>query len=165
MKKIVILLLLISFTGIAQGNFKVENGMLVWEKTFSANDPDIVALLEKEPDLKVLSFMDNVYKGSCNDIKYDCEGGSGLMKNNCKFDFLIIVNQDGYTVKVKNIKILEKYGPMQARTIANPCEKYFVDENVIRKSEKYNADIYCFDSYLESAFSILPKSQNSITSN
>ncbi|WP_297332969.1 hypothetical protein, partial [Flavobacterium sp.] len=138
MKKIFILVLLTSFAGTAQSNFKVENGQLVWEKTFSAVNPDIVAVLEREPNLKVSSFMDNVYKGSCNDWKGDCDSGSGLMKNNCKFDFLIIVNPDGYTVKVKNVKILEKYGPMQARTIANPCEKYFVEGNSIRNSDKYN---------------------------
>lgn len=165
MKKIFILLLLIGFKGIAQSNFKVENGILVWEKTFSAVNPDVVAVLEKEPKLKVSSFMDNVYKGSCSDLKSDCDGGSGLMKNDCKFDFLIIVNPDGYTVKVKNIKILEKYGPMQARTIANPCEKYFVEGSAIRNSEKYNPDIYCLENYLASAFSNISNNENAITSN
>lgn len=164
MKKLFLLFVMSSFATFAQG-FQAEGNNLVWEKHFTANNADIVALLEQEPNLNVNSFMDNVYKGTGDEIRNTCQGGSGLMKNNCKFDFLIIVEPDGYIVKVKNIKILEKYGPMQARTRANPCEKYYMDGNTIREGERSTGDLGCLDSYLTSVFSISPTAGSALTLN
>lgn len=166
MKKL-LLTLLFAGAAFAQDGFKSNNGNLVWERTFQANNANIVALLEKEPNLKVGTFMDNVFKGSGNEIKNTCDGGSGLMKNNCKFDFLIIVNPDSYTVKVTNLKFLEKYGPMQTRIMANPCEKYYVYNGAVKSDDKTKGDFDCLNNYLSSVFSADPitSTGNALTSN
>lgn len=166
MKKLLLTLL---FTGaaFAQDGFKSNNGNLVWERTFPADNANIVALLEKEPNLKVGTFMDNVFKGRGNEIKNTCDGGSGLMKNNTKFDFLIIVNPDSYTVKVTNLKFLEKFGPMQTRVVANPSEKYYVYNGAVKNDDKTKGDFNCLDNYLSSVFSSEPVTTtgNALTSN
>lgn len=155
MKKLLITLLFsIPVISLAQSGFHASSGNIVWERTFPADNANIVALLDKQPNLKVATFMDNVYKGSGDQIRNTCESGSGLMKNDCKFDFLIIVNPDSYVVKVTNLKILEKYGPMQARTVANPCEKYYMSDNTLRTDDRANNDLGCLDNYLSSVFSI-----------
>ena len=87
------------------------------------------------------------------------------MKNDCKFDFIIMVNPDYYVVKVTNLKILEKFGPMQARTVANPCEKYFLNKQGLKNDDKTSTDLGCLDSYLSSVFSMSGTAGEALTSN
>ncbi|OYQ36318.1 hypothetical protein CHU92_09870 [Flavobacterium cyanobacteriorum] len=153
MKKILIMLLS-AITALAQNDFKVAGQEISWEKSFPADDTNIVALLEKQPGLKVVSFTDNVYKGHGSLTKNNCESGSGLMRNNCNFNFLIMVNPDSYVVKVTNLQVLEKFGPMKAKTVASPCEKYFLGKEGLKKDEKTIADLNCLDNYLTDIFAI-----------
>lgn len=155
MKKILITLLF-SIPVFAQDGFKAEDNSIVWEKSFTAQNANIVPVLEREPGLEVGGFMDNVFKGYGNNISCNCNEGSGLMKNNLKFEYIIMVNPDYYVVKVKNIKIIEKYGPMQARVIANSFEKYFLDETALRTDAKSQTDINCLNKYLTGIFSLEP---------
>ncbi len=153
MKKL-LLTLLFSVPVLAQDGFKTGATGIVWERSFPADDANIVALLDKQPNLKVASFIDNIYKGKAEKIKNNCESGSGLMKYDCKFDFVIMVNPDYYVVKVTNFKILEKFGPMQAKTVANPCEKHYLYNGAIKTDEKTQGDLSCIDNYLSSVFSV-----------
>ncbi|RZJ71656.1 MAG: hypothetical protein EOO45_11645 [Flavobacterium sp.] len=147
-------------------SFKSEGETLVWERTFPADNANIVALLEGQPNLKVNSFMDNVYKGTGNEIKNTCDGGSGLTKNDCKFDFIILVNPDHYVVKVKNMKVLEKFGPMQTRTVANRFEKYYMDGSKVKADDRAAADLGCMENFLDSVFSTgITSSGGALTSN
>lgn len=163
MKKLLFTLLL-STPVFAQDGFRANGPAIVWERSFPADDTNIVALLDKQPNLKVASFMDNMYKGKGIDIQNTCEDGSGLMKNNCKFDFVILVNPDSYVVKVTNLKIIEKFGPMQAKTVANPCEKYLMYNKALKTDDKSSADLNCLDSYLSGVFSVSGTS-TALTSN
>jgi hypothetical protein len=153
MKKL-LLIVLFSIPAMAQDGFKAQGREIIWEKTFPVNNADVVALLDRQPELKVSSFIDNAYKGSVREISNTCEGGSGLMKNNCKFDFIVLVNPDHYVVVVRNLKLLEKYGPMQARTIANRCEKYFLYNRALKDDEKSVNDLSCLDNFLTGIFSV-----------
>lgn len=155
MKKF-ILLLLFTLPALAQNGFKTEGNALVWERVFPANNTDITAVLNRDPNLKVASFMDNVYKGIGFDIKNTCEGETALMKSNCKFQFLIMVNPDSYVVKIRDIKFLEKYGPMQARIMANASEKYFMEGSKLKTDATTQGNMACVDRFLTSLFSPAP---------
>lgn len=164
MKKLLITLLF-SVPVLAQDGFRANGQRIVWEKTFPAENANIVALLDKQPNLKVASFIDNIYKGKAEKITNTCESGSALMKNDCKFDFVIVVNLDSYVVKVTNFKILEKFGPMQAKTMANPCEKHYLYNGALKSDDKTQADLNCIDTYLTGVFSIGSATGTAITSN
>ncbi|PHK35429.1 hypothetical protein VF13_37545 [Nostoc linckia z16] len=164
MKKI-ILSLLFSIPVFAQDGFKVENNELVWEKTFEANNANIVSVLDRHPELAVSGFIDNAYKGAAKEIANTCQGGSALMKNNVKFDFIILVNPDYYVVRLKNLKVLEKYGPMQTRIIANRMDQYFTSNGVLRTDDKAFGDMQCMDSFLSGVFGIISSQGGALTSN
>ncbi|KGO92400.1 hypothetical protein [Flavobacterium subsaxonicum] len=166
MKKI-LLLLLVTLPALAQNGFKVEGNALVWERVFPAANSDIAAVLSRDPNLKVASFMDNVYKGLGFDIKNTCNGETALMKSNVKFQFLIMVNHDSYVVKLREVKFLEKYGPMQARTRANAYEQYFLDGTKIKDDATTQQNMTCLDTFLTSLFSPAPATTESkaMTSN
>ena len=167
MKKLFLTLLFsIPVLASAQPGFRSVKGNMVWERSFPADNTNIVALLDKQPNLKVGTFMDNVYKGSAAPAKNTCQSGSGLMKNDCKYDFIIIVNPDSYVVKVTNLKMLEKFGPMGAKIIANPCEKHYVYNGALKSDEKSVGDLGCLDNYLSSIFSGTTTSTgNALTAN
>lgn len=164
MKKL-IMLLLISTSAFSQGGFSTEGKSIVWERIFPADNANIVPILERYPNLEVTGFSENVFQGNTAEIKNTCQGGSGLMKNNCKFDFVIMVNPDHYVVRISNLKIIEKYGPMQARVMANSCEKYFLDESKLKSDSRTLTDMGCLDSFLTSVFSLSGTSSGALTSN
>ncbi len=151
MKKL-LLSLLFAVPTFAQSGFQSVDGMLVWERSFPIKSVDVTAFLNQEPNLKVVTFAENVFNGVGNEIRVGCEAGSGLLKNNCKFDFIIEVHPDKYNVKVTNLKIIEKYGPMQARIMANNSEKYFVDNSNIKNDNRTLTDINCLDNMLVDIF-------------
>lgn len=152
MKKLV-LFMLFTLPVMAQTSFKSEKGNIVWEHTYDVANADVIAMVDKDPNLKISSFVENVYKGSGNEVKNRSQGGSALMKNNCKFEFTVIVNPDSYTVIVKDLKIIEKYGPMGSRIMANPCEKYFANDKGLRSDDKAATDLACLDKYFTALFS------------
>ncbi len=152
MKKI---LLLLMFTAplMAQHNFKVENGCIVWERFFNNPNTDIKALIAANSDLALTSGKDNTYTGYGEQVPNTCSGGSVLMKCNTDFNFTIMAVADGYMVKVKEFMFLEKYGPMQMRTVPNSLAKYYLERGKIRGSEKTQTDLACIDSFLTGVFS------------
>ena len=157
MKKL--LLLLFCLPALAQTGFKSDETGLVWQGVFSAENANIAAVLDKDPNLKVGGFLDNMYKGMGDEIQNTCEGGTGLMKNKIKFDFIILSDPNGYVVKVRNLKIIEKYGPMQARTMANPSEKYFMDGNTIKTDNTSQANMACLNNFFTALFSPQPEAK------
>jgi hypothetical protein len=156
----VLLALLFSLPVFAQDGFRGEKGNLVWERVIPVENANIVAILDAHPNLKVASFMENVYKGSSEETKITSTSGSALIKNNCKYDFLIMVNPDSYVVKVTNIKFVEKYGPMQTRIIANRAEKYFMNDTALRADDKSKTDLTSMDTYFSGMFSAGPAVSN-----
>jgi len=165
MKKL-LLLLLLSFPVFAQNGFKADAGNVVWERSFNADNANIIAILDRNPDLKVGAFMDNLYKGFGVDVQNTCNGGTPLMKNNLKFEFVILLTPGSYVVKIRNIRILEKYGPMQAKTVANRCEKYFMAGTKLSTEPNASSNMACLDRFLTGLFSPLPEtSGKAITSN
>jgi len=155
MKKL-ILLLLCSLPALAQNGFKIEDNILIWERAYSADNVDIASVLDKNPNLKTGSFMDNFYKGMGVDIKNTCNSQNGLMKNNVKFQFVVMTSPTGYVVKVKDLKFLEKYGPMQARIRANAWEQYFVDGTNLKSDATSVENMGCMDNFLSSLFAPAP---------
>ena len=164
MKKL--LLLLVCLPALAQNGFKSDDTGMVWQGVYSAENANIAAVLDKDPNLQVGGFFDNMYKGIGNQIQNTCEGGTGLMKNRIKFEFIVLTDPNGYVVKVRNIKILEKYGPMQTRTVANPAEKYFMEGKVIKTDATSQENMACLNNFLTGLFSPQPQSTGTaLTSN
>lgn len=151
--KTLLLSLLFCLPVLAQTGFKTEGNDVIWQGVYSTENANIVSVLDKEPNLKVGGFMDNMYKGMGEDVQNTCNGGTGLMKNKIKFDFVILVDPAGYVVKVRNIKILEKYGPMQAKTMANKAEKYFMAGNKLSTQPNASENMACMDSFFAGLFS------------
>lgn len=164
MKKL-IFTLLFSIPVLAQHGFRAENGTIIWEKSFPVGNANVMALIEAQKAMTIGLFMDNVVKGDAMDMKIEGDGGSGLMKNNCKFDFFIAVESDHYTVRVKNFKFLEKMGPMQMRTVANSWEKYFLDERKIRPTPITQGNLQFLDNFLTGVFTGTITSSGAITAN
>jgi hypothetical protein len=166
MKKL-ILSLLFCLPVFAQTGFKTEGNEVIWQGVFSTETANIVSVLDKEPNLKVGAFIDNMYKGAGEDVQNTCNGGTALMKNKIKFDFVILVDPAGYVVKVRNIKVLEKFGPMQARIMANKVEKYFMAGNKLSDQPNASQNMACMDRFFAGLFSTeTPQSdQPVITSN
>jgi hypothetical protein len=150
MKKL--LLLLFCLPALAQSGFKADGKDIIWQKSFSAENANIVAMLDRTPNLKVAGFMDNLYRGKALEIKNTCEGGTGLMENPVKFEFTVLTDPAGYVVKVRNLKIIEKYGPMQAKTMANPAEKYFMDGETVKTDGIAQQNMECLDNFFTAMF-------------
>lgn len=152
MKKI-FLLLLIAAPAMAQQNFKVEKGCIVWEHFFSSSNTDIKALVAANEKLSLTSSDTNVFIGVGESVPNTCGSGSALMKCDTNFSFTIMAVTDGYMVKVTNFFFLEKYGPMQMRTVPNSLAKYYLEYGKIRNSEKTQNDLACVDRFLTGVFS------------
>jgi len=144
--------LLFALPVMAQDGFKNEGGNLVWQHTYPAT-VNVQALLDSNPDLQVVTFINDVHKGAAEKINNTCEQGSATMRNDCKFDFEVRRYNNNYVVTVTNLRIIEVMGPMQARTLANRCEKYFVDASrKIKKDQRTQNDMSCVDSFLTGIF-------------
>ncbi|MCW4467418.1 hypothetical protein OGH69_00425 [Flavobacterium sp. MFBS3-15] len=144
--------LLFSLPLMAQHNFRAEDGNIVWEKAFPVNNVNVVAMIESHPELTVDAYMDNLVQGGAKEMAITGEGGSGLMQNNCKFDYVIVMENGQYIVKVKDFKFLEKMGPMQMRTVASSWEKYFMDERKIRPTPITQGNLQHLDNFLTGIF-------------
>lgn len=152
MKKL-IFTLLFSLPLMAQHSFRADDGSIVWEKSFPVSNVNVVALIESNPELSVDAYMDNVVKGGAKEMVITGEGGSGLMQNNCKFDYVILLEDGHYIVKVKDFKFLEKMGPMKMRTMVSSCEKYFMDDRKIRPTPITQGNLDYLDNFLTGVFS------------
>ena len=165
MKKL-ILTLLFSLPVLAQHGFRAENGNIIWEKSFPVGSVNVAALLKAQPALKTDIFTDNECKGSANDIKIEGNGGSAMMKNNCKFDFDIAIEGNSYIVKIHNMKFLERVGPMQLRTIISSFEKYFMDERKLRPTPVTQSNLAYLDNFFTGIFTgTVISSSEALTSN
>jgi len=150
----------------AQTGFKIQGNDIIWQGVFSTENGNILAILDREPNLKIGTFMDSMYKGEADEVQNTCDGGTGLMKNKIKFDFVILEDPAGYVVKVKNLRIIEKYGPMQSRTIAKPCERYFMADGKINTQPNASENMACLDRFFSGLFGIQPESVGTaLTSN
>ncbi|WP_154652567.1 hypothetical protein [Flavobacterium rivuli] len=164
--KTLLLSLLLCFPVMAQTGFKTEGNNIIWQGVFSTENANILAVLDRDPNLKISNFMDSMYKGQADDVQNTCNGGTGIMKNKIKFDFVILQDPAGYVVKVRNLRIIEKFGPMQAKTIAKRCEKYFMDNGQLNTQPNAAENMACMDSFFSNLFGIQPAVSNtSITSN
>jgi len=166
MKKI-LLLLLFTAPVMAQNGFKMEDGSIVWERFYNAPTADIKALIATNEKLSITSDADDTYMGVGEAVKNTCASGSVLMKCDTNFSFTIMKVADGYLVKVKDFRFLEKYGPMQLRIIPNSLEKYYLEYGKIRTTPKTQTDLACVDSFLSGVFSghAMPSESPALTSN
>lgn len=151
--KTLLFTLLFSLPLLAQHSFRTENGNIMWEKAFPVTNVNLVAMVEAQPGFTIDAYMDNLLKGTAKDMAITGEGGSALMKNNCKFEYVIVLEEGQYVVKVKDFKFLEKIGPMQMRTVVNSCEKYFMDQNKIRPTPITQGHLEYLDNFLTGIFS------------
>jgi len=152
MKKL-LLSLLFALPAMAQDGFRNENGSLVWERIYPAGT-NMGAALEGTRGIQITTFFNNTYTGMGDEVQNTCRNGTPLMKNNCKFDFVVKQQDGSYIVTVTNLRIIERLGPLQARIMANRAEKYFVDANLkVRDDGRTKTDLMCLDSFLDSIFS------------
>jgi hypothetical protein len=164
MKKI-LLLLLISVPALAQDGFKTVDGKVVWERIFSSST-DVNALIAANEKLEILASQDNIYKGVGEGVKQTSPSGSLRMNCETSFEFTITVAPEGYLVRVTDFMFLEKYGPMQMRTVPNSLEKYYTEYGKIRDSAKTQTDLGFVDTFLTGVFSNQPVQEpESITYN
>ncbi len=152
MKKL-LLLLLITVPAMAQDGFKTENGCIVWQHFFNMPNTDIKALIAANEKLSLTSDAESMYTGTGIEVKNTCAAGSVLMKCDTNFSFTIMAVADGYLVKVTDFMFLEKYGPMQMRTVPNSLAKYYLERGKIRNTPKTQTDLACVDSFLTGVFS------------
>ncbi|MDV6167918.1 hypothetical protein R1T16_05745 [Flavobacterium sp. DG1-102-2] len=144
--------LLFALPVMAQDGFRNENGKLIWQHTYPAAT-NMQAQLDGNPELQINTFVNDVHTGSADKIKNTCQEGSPVMRNDCKFDFEVRKDNGNYVVTVTNLKIIEVMGPMQARTVVNRCEKYFVDATLkVKKDPRTQKDMGCADSFLTEVF-------------
>jgi hypothetical protein len=144
--------LLFALPVMAQDGFKNEGGNLVWQHTYPSA-ANMQATIESNPDLQVAAFVNDIYTGSAEKIKNTCDQGSPTMRNNFTFDFEVKKDNNNYVVTVSNLRIIEVFGPMQARTVASRCEKYFVDAGLkVKKDARTQKDMGCVDSFLTGIF-------------
>lgn len=152
MKKL-LLSLLFTLPALAQDGFRNESGSLVWERVYPAGT-NMAAVMEGTQGIQVASYLNNTYTGMGDEVKNTCNNGTPLMKNNCKFDFVVKQQDGNYIVTVTNLRIIEKLGPMKARIMANRAEKYFVDASLkVRNDSRTKTDMMCLDSFLDNIFS------------
>ena len=152
MKK-VLLSLLFALPAMGQNGFRTEGNALVWERVYPAAGNNLTAILNSRPDLQVDAHLGNTFTGRGEDIQNTtCASQSALLRNNCKFDFTVQLNDGNYVVRVSNLKIIEKLGPMQARIVANRCEKYFMSAQGLRKDTRTSSDMACMDDFLSGLF-------------
>jgi hypothetical protein len=152
MKKL-LFILLFSAPVIAQDGFRNEHGNLTWERTFPASI-NMTAALESQPGILITTNLGNSYTGMGDGVQNTCDSGTALMKNKCKFEFSVRKENGNYIVTVTNLKIIEKFGPLQARIIASRAEKYFVNADLkIKKDVRTQNDMGCLDNFLTTVFS------------
>lgn len=152
MKKL-LLSLLFALPVMAQDGFRNENGNLIWEHSFPATT-NVAATVEGQPDLMLEAMINGVQTGAAEKIKNTCPEGSATMRNDLKFNFKVKNDNGNYIVTVTDIKVIEVMGPMQARTIVNRCEKYFVDAALkVKKDPRSQKDMNCLDNFLTGVFS------------
>ena len=165
MKKL-LLSLLFCIPVFAQTGFKAEANEIIWEGVFNQENANVVTLLDRDPNLKVTTFIDNTYKGKADDVQNTCNGGTGLMKNKVKFEFVVIQDPEGYVVRVSKLKIIEKFGPLQSKTVANRCEKYFLIDNTLNPEPNATENMACLDRFFTGLFGTQPSAgETAITSN
>ncbi|MES2484742.1 MAG: hypothetical protein V4581_02185 [Bacteroidota bacterium] len=166
MKKILLLLL---FTApiMAQNGFKMEDGSIVWERFYNAPNTDIKSLIATNEKLSLISDAEDTYIGVGEGVHNTCASGSVLMKCDTNFSFIIMKVADGYLVKVKDFRFLEKYGPMQLRIIPTSLEKYYLEYGKIRTTPKTQTDLACVENFLAGVFSgkTVPAESPALTSN
>ena len=151
MKKL-LLSLLFTLPALAQDGFRNERGNLVWQRLYPATT-NIDAALQHTQGIEIDMAGNNTYIGRGNEVTNTCQGGTPLMKNKCKFDFTVKLEEGNYVVTITNIRIIEKMGPMQARIFANRAEKYFVNADLkIRKDPRTQTDMACMDNFLSGIF-------------
>jgi len=164
--KTLLLSLIFSLPALAQTGFKIEGNDIIWQGVFSTEDANILSVLDRDPNLKITNFMDSMYKGQADEVQNTCNGGTALMNNKIKFDFVILQDPAGYVVKVRNLRIIEKFGPMQATTIAKRCEKYFLANGKISTQPNASENMACMDRFFTGLFGTQPKvNEKAITSN
>jgi hypothetical protein len=165
MKKL-ILTLLFSLPVLAQHGFRAENGNIIWEKSFPVGSVNVAVLLKAQPALDTDIFTDNECKGSAMDMKIEGDGGTAMMRNNCKFDFDIAIEGNSYVVRIRNMKFLERVGPMQLRTIVSSFEKYFMDERKLRPTPITQGNLAYLDNFFTGIFTgTVISSSEALTSN
>lgn len=164
MKKL-LLLLLLTAPVMAQDGFKTENGCIVWQRFFNATNADIKAIIAGNEKLSLTSDSGTVYTGVGESVANTSSGGSVLMKCDTNFSFTIMAVTDGYMVKVTNFMFLEKYGPMQIRTVPNSLAKYYMERGKIRDTPKTQTDLACVDRFLTGVFSPGYDHSSTLTSN
>ncbi|KOS06235.1 hypothetical protein AM493_09480 [Flavobacterium akiainvivens] len=152
MKKL-LLLLLVTAPVMAQHGFKMENGNVVWERFYSIPQNDIKAMVSANEQLSLSSAEEATYTGRGAEVQNTCSSGSTLMKCPVDFTFTIMTVADGYFVRVENFMFLEKYGPMQMRTVPTGLGKHYVERGKIRTTDKANTELACVDSFLSGVFS------------
>jgi len=154
-----LLLLLFTLPALAQNGFKMQNGSMVWERTFPAGT-EIRTIIEKQDKLKLLSTEETSFNGKAEAIKNNTGTESVRLKCDANFDFTVTVMPQGYLVRVTNFNFLEKYGPMQLRIVPGSLEKYYVEYGKIRNSPKTQNDLNYVDSFLTGVFTEQPTEQD-----
>jgi hypothetical protein len=149
--KTIILFLLFAVPVLAQNGFRTEKGKIIWEHTYDEN-ANIETLIKGQEKLSLLLVEGNVYDGIADAIKSTVDANSVRLASDANFSFTITKIDGGYKVRVYNYVFLEKYGPMQMRTVPNAIEKYYLEYGKIRNSDKTKTDLGYLDGFLTGAF-------------
>jgi len=156
--KKMIVVLLVTVPSMAQTNFRMEKGSVIWEHTLPIGT-NMKAIIDSQAKLTISAFDDTSYRGKADAVKNTTDANSVRLKCDASFDFIVTMTPEGYKVKVTNFMFVEKYGPMQLRIVPGSLEKYYVEYGKIRNSPKTQTDLSYVDSFLTGVFTIQAPAQ------
>lgn len=151
MKKLILLILMfVSLSGMCQVNsFMISNDKLIWENVFISSEANIPNTISRHVRLKITSSDGTIYKGTGTDIKNTCPGTSDFMKDgfSFSFNFEIELSEGKYRVTISNLVFSKSNKKTEA-------EKYFIENGLLKKDGKIEADLTCLDNYFNKIFTV-----------
>lgn len=160
MRNFIYILFVVGFSLKAQdrGNFKVENGQIVWQKIYhtSLSEDQIKKAIQADP---ILNPMAADLSGTSNPVKVDCNKSLPIyMDGQVQYFGRIEVKEGRYRITVSNINIIPSMtiSFMGARSGENPTplETYQIrtrDQQLKNNSLATNT-IGCLDAYFWKTF-------------
>lgn len=148
MNKIVVtflLLITISAYGQATG-FSLLNERLVWENVYMSKEPNI-ALITRNPRLKITSVEGNLYKGTGTGLSRVCPGTSKVLAGGYNFNFEIELSEGKYRVTL----FLISFNNGKKKLLA---ENHFVEKGKIKQTREAQADLSCMEDYFSRVFEL-----------
>jgi hypothetical protein len=164
MKKLIIILALISFQSHAQtpegipDAFRLANKNIIWEVVFELKEGETIEGLKNNLKLK---FNDEGF-GTAEELQLDCKGVNMWLKGNFKTNYKIETKDNRYRVTASNFIFEDtmeiNFGSVRTAAKTTPLEFYELKDSngTIRPNNQTQRDMQCLDHQLRQLFTIIP---------